>query len=58
MATNKKVNDGVAKATPSFPSGKYKCPKCSNKIEVFVNMTMPPACTKHSGGLVAMETTT
>ena len=53
-----KVSDtkgGAAKAAPLYPSGKYKCPKCSNKIKVFVNMSMPPACTKHTGGYVAMN---
>ena len=46
---------GVAKAAPLFPAGEYKCPKCNNKGVVFVNMSMPPACTKHTGGAVIME---
>lgn len=46
---------GAAKAAPLYPSGKYKCPKCSNRIKVFVNMSMPPACTKHTSGYVAMN---
>lgn len=54
MASKRGVTDGAAKAAPSFPSGKYKCPKCSNKVTVFVNMSMPPACSKHTTGLVAM----
>jgi hypothetical protein len=45
---------GAAKAAPLFPAGKYKCPKCSNRVTVFVNMSMPPACSKHSNGPVAM----
>ncbi len=46
---------GAAKAAPLFPAGKYACPKCSNGVEVFVNMSMPPACLKHvSSGPVAM----
>lgn len=51
----KGTKGGAAKAAPLYPSGKYKCPKCSNKVKVFVNMSMPPACTKHSSGYVAMN---
>lgn len=52
---SKSVKGGAAeKAAPLYPSGEYKCPKCSNRIKVFVNMSMPPACTKHSSGYVAM----
>lgn len=41
---------------PLVPKGVYKCPKCSNEIEVFVRMSIPPACLQHSGGPTTMET--
>lgn len=44
-----------AKAPTLLPAGKYKCPKCDNRIQVFVKMTTPPACITHSGGAVQME---
>lgn len=46
---------GVAKATPLTPAGEYKCPKCSNHIIVYVRLSCPPACVKHTGGPVIME---
>lgn len=44
-----------AKAPTLLPAGNYKCPKCDNRIQVFVKMSMPPACITHSAGPVQME---
>lgn len=35
---------------------RYKCPKCSNSVEVFVNLSEPPVCTNnHIKGGVTMQ---
>ncbi len=50
MATPK-----VKKAIPkSFKAGIWWCPRCGNKVEIFVKMTMPPACHNHIGGAFAI----
>jgi hypothetical protein len=49
--------NGGGRKPPVFPAGKYKCPKCSNRIGIAVNMSAPPTCGKHSTGPVVMEVT-
>lgn len=43
------------RVAPPAPAGKYKCPKCSNTIEVCVKMSVAPRCIKHAVGPVEME---
>jgi predicted nucleic acid-binding Zn ribbon protein len=44
-----------AKAPTLLPKGSYECPKCGNMVEVFIRLTCPPECVKHSGGGVPMS---
>jgi predicted nucleic acid-binding Zn ribbon protein len=47
MASDAEVG---AKAPTLLPKGSYECPKCGNMVEVFIRLTCPPECVKHSGG--------
>jgi len=48
-------SDGGRSLPPLVPKGVYKCPKCASEIEVFVRMSIPPACLNHTGGPTTME---
>jgi hypothetical protein len=47
--------NGGRSLPPLLPKGVYKCPKCDSEIEVFVRMSLPPACLNHTGGPTTME---
>lgn len=55
MKATKKTKVGGGRVALPAPAGTYKCPKCANIIEVFVAMSMAPACLKHAMGPIAME---
>lgn len=44
-----------AKAPVKHPKGRYACPSCGNAVEVYVRLSEPPQCIKHSDGHVSME---
>lgn len=52
--TSKKNVGGAEKSAPLYPAGKYKCPKCSNHIEVCLRLSAAPVCGKHFSGGVTM----
>ena len=35
---------GAQAPAAGFPATKYACPKCDNRVEVFVTLVEPPVC--------------
>ena len=34
---------------------RYRCPRCGQRIVVYITPTHPPTCSKHTGGGTAMQ---
>ena len=52
----KKASGTSPKGEVLAPAGKYKCPKCDNRIEVFMTMLCEPECHRHkTSGPVKMQ---
>jgi hypothetical protein len=47
IKSKKKIIKAVKALNKRYSKGVYECPKCKNRIQVFVIMTAPPACINH-----------